>query len=100
MKKKELEAQVEELRQELKRKEAAIRTLLQSGVQYKRQFDEVYLFLNRITGLNSGPMWNELQELRKKYEIINHPTFGEMPIRAHAYDGFSAKCTCCGVADE
>lgn len=102
MKKKELEAEIERLREELNRKEAAIRTLLQGGVQYKRQFDEVYLFLRKIPGLQSGPMWNELQTLLNKYDVINHPTFGEMPIPkvAHQFDGFSVKCTCCGVEDE
>jgi hypothetical protein len=80
VKKSELQAEIVRLNTELAIQREAYQAAIQGGLEFQRRFQEMYLFAKSITGLNSHPKWLELQALIQKYEVIQHPTYGEKVI--------------------
>ncbi|MND81460.1 hypothetical protein D3C76_324320 [compost metagenome] len=102
MKKSELQAEIVRLNAELATQREAFQASIQGGLEFQRRFQEMYLFAKSITGLNSHPQWLELQSLIQKYEVIQHPTYGEkvIPKHAHQWIDTNSNCVCCGKPDE
>lgn len=73
MTKAELEAENLRQRERIAELEAAWLANTEAALIYKRRFDETLGMLREIPGLHSGPLWDKLQGILKKYELIYAP---------------------------
>lgn len=60
--------------------QTAFDAAIQGGLQYKHQFEEAYLLLQSIEGINSHPKWQEVQAFLKRFVVIDNPIYGKMVV--------------------
>lgn len=97
MKKKELESEIERLKSELAMSKDAQTAMLQGGLEYKKRFQDAFMLLKEITGLNSHPQWLKIQDFIKQYEVINTLHYGAVVVpKQPAHHWACTGCDTCG----
>lgn len=80
MTKAELMLENDKLREDLAQLNAAYRISISQGLEYQRRFNNAYMMLSKITGLNNHVVWLEIQDYLKTYNVIHHPVYGKMAV--------------------
>lgn len=78
MKKSELEAEVRRLQELADKNHRAFITAVQIGVRTQRNLTKSVVLLKSLTGANDHRTWSTIQEFLEKFEIIQHPMYGEI----------------------
>jgi fumarate hydratase class II len=80
MKKSELEAEVRRLQDLLSSKDYAFSQAVKIGVRTQRHLTKSVALLKSISGLRDHTKWTEIKDFLEDFEIIQHPTYGEMVV--------------------
>lgn len=76
MKKTELQAEIDRLKEQVNILQGSNDALIQAGLIFQRRFESAYGLLQKLPGCQSHPLWLEIQDFLGQYEVVQHPTYG------------------------